>query len=810
MKKIILSAVLAAVAGIAGAQQVTFMTPATARIVKSADGKPYSNPENLSLVINAQPQNVKVKSTRQGHIVTYKTSQLTVTVNEQTRAVTFADSKGNVLMQEGGFQFSPISSGPDKGKYQVSQSFALDSNEPIYGLGLLQNGKMNLRGENRLMIQTNLEDYTHFFQSIKGYGIYWDNYSPTQITDGKELTLQSQVGDKVDYYFMYGQDADGVIREMRTISGQVPMLPLWTFGFHQSRERYKTSRELLEVVDRYRQDGVPFDGIVQDWQYWGSNYLWNAMDFLNDDFLDYKRMIDRVHEQNAHISISIWASFGPQTLQFRELKDKNLLYSFLTWPMSGAGGWPPNMNYPSGVRCYVPFSKTARDIYWNHLARLHNAGIDAWWMDSTDPDHIDFKDSDLDEVRPVTNPATGKDQMQSYRSVRNAFGLCSVEGVYQNQRAIDSTKRVFIYTRSCFAGLQRTGANTWSGDVASSWDSFRKQVPICLNFTLTANPNVNTDLGGFFANAYNKGYVDNTACHNPLYQELYVRWMQFGTFSPMMRSHGTEVARELYMFGQKGEPVYDALLNAVKLRYQLLPYIYSTSWQVTSNNDSYMRALVMDFADDNNTWDNGREFMFGRSLLVAPVLEALYTPEHPNQTDEMSGWDRSNQKLYIDGFKADWNAHKTYKVYLPKGADWYDFHTSKLFKGGQTIDADASIQHCPVFVKAGSIVPLCAKSVQYASVSDWQELDILVYPGRDAKFTLYEDEGDNYNYEKGMYSTIDFLWNNKTSTLTIMPRKGQFSGMHQERKFNIGIIGGSSYTCTYSGKKLTVKLPREY
>lgn len=794
----------------ASAQQVIFYTPGTVRIVKTSDNKPYNFDNELSLVVTAKPENVKVKESASGSIKTYKTDKLTVEVNTVTQTITFRDNKGNILMQEGKCAFESISNGPDKGKYKVSQSFALGANEPIYGLGLLQNGKMNLRGENRLMIQNNLEDYAHFFQSQKGYGVYWDNYSPTQITDKDDFKWESQVGDRIDYYFMYGGNADGVIHEMRKLSGHVPMLPLWTFGFHQSRERYKSSKELLEVVDRYRKDGVPFDGIIQDWQYWGNNYLWNGMDFLNEDFSNYRQMIDHVHDINAHISISIWASFGPMTLAFRELQEKNLLYSFQTWPQSGLSAWPPNMQYPSGVRCYDPYSQTARDIYWKHLSRLHKYGIDAWWMDSTDPDHLDFKDSDLDEVKPVTNPRTGKDQMQSWRSVRNAFALCTVQGIYDKQRASDSTKRVFILTRSYFAGQQRTGANTWSGDVSSSWDSFRKQIPICLNYTLTANPNVNTDLGGFFANAYNKGYVDQTACKNPMYQELYIRWMQFGTFCPMMRSHGTEVFRELYHFGANGEPVYDALLNAVKLRYKLLPYIYSQSWQVSKNDDSYMRALVMDFPDDQNVWDNNREFMFGRSILVAPVNKALYTPEQPNETDEMSGWNRNNKKLYIEGLTADWKADKSFEVYLPKGAKWYDFYTNKLYNGGISIQADGTIDHCPVFVKAGSIVPLCGKDVQYANIADWETLDIMVYPGSDADFTLYEDEGDGYNYEKGICSTIDFHWNNKTRTLTIGNRNGQFPGMKTTRKFNIGIIGGSSYTATYNGKKMNVALPLGY
>ena len=800
----LLSIVMLCLAGTVEAQEVKFFTPRTVRIVKNAPD--MSKEMGLSLVVTAEPEAVKVKTRTDGDIVTYSSSAITVSVNTKTQKVSFSDSKGNRLMEEGTMAFTPINAGPDAGRYKVKQAFALDEDEPIYGVGMIQNEKMSQRGEHRLMMQSNLEDFSHFFQSVKGYGIYWDNYSPTQIDDGKELSLESQVGCKVDYYFMYGGNADGVIKEMRSLTGKVPMLPLWTYGFHQSRERYKSSKELLDVVDTYYKKGVPFDGIIQDWQYWGNNYLWNAMEFLSDDFSDYKRMIKHVHDLDKHMSISIWASFGPETKAFRELKEKGLLYSFETWPQSGLSAWPPNMDYPSHVVCYDVYSKEARDIYWKNLTRLHKAGIDAWWMDSTDPDHHSFKDSDLDEVKPITDPKTGKDIMGSWRSVRNAFPLGSVQGVYENQRAQDASKRVFILTRSYFAGQQRTGANTWSGDVSSSWDSFRKQVPLCLNYTLTANPNVNTDIGGFFANAYNKGYADNSATKNPLYQELYVRWMQFGLFCPMMRSHGTEVFREIYHFGEPGEPVYEALLSAIKMRYEIMPYIYSQSWQVSKNDDSFMRALVMDFKDDRNVWNNNREYMFGHSFLVAPVVEALYTPESANKTNAISGWDRNNRSLYQDGFKADWAARKTYEVYLPKGAKWYDYWTGEKLEGGQTIKADAPISHSPLYVKAGSIIPLCKADVKNAKVADWKNLDIVVYPGENAEFTLYEDEGDNYNYEKGQYSTIQLKWTDKTKTLTIGKRQGSFEGMQTARQFNVSVIGGRNAKVSYSGNATSVKL----
>lgn len=751
--------------------EVIYYSPNIVRVVKTpTDAKV----EHHSWVVTATPQagnakNVLVKKDGIGRL-------------------TFMDKKGNVLLREGGSAFRPITEGVDKGRYRVIQSFELDEQEPIYGLGMLQNGKMNQRGENRRMMQSNQEDYAHFFQSIKGYGVFWDNYSPTALNDdGRTLKLESEVGELVDYYFIYGGDADGVISGMRWLTGKVPMLPLWTYGFHQSRERYVSSSQLLDVVDTYQKTGVPLDGIIQDWQYWGSNYVWNAMEFGNEEFANYQEMIDRVHQQGKHLNISIWASFGPMTKPYRDLSEKGLLYDFQTWPQSGLTFWPPRMDYPSGVRVYDPFSKEARDIYWRHLSRLHQTGIDAWWMDSTDPDHLDFKESDLDQVRPMTDLVSGKEQQASWRSMRNLFPLATVEGVYNHQRAVDKNKRVFILTRSYFAGQQRTGANTWSGDVNSRWDVLRKQVPLCLNYTLTANPNVNTDIGGFFAGAYNtKGSQSGTK--NPQYHELYVRWMQFGLFCPMMRSHGTEVWRELNYYGKPGEPVYDALLSAVKMRYQLLPYIYSTSWQVHQSDDSFMRALMMDFKDDPKTLDNNREFLFGRSLLVAPVVEALYTPE------------KIQKEVTVD-----WTAKKTYDVYLPQGIQWYDYWTNERLEGGQTVNADGTLAHCPVYVKAGSILPLCKKEVMNANIADWQTLDMIVYPGADAVFTLYEDEGDNYNYEQGAYSTITLQWNDRKRTLTIGKREGSFKGMLENRTFRIQLPGGDVKTVEYNGSKAEVK-----
>ena len=773
---------------------VEFYTPQTVRVVKSLKSHDY---EKQSLVVTTKHDDVKIN--QKGNTVS--SSALSVKVDPKTGAVTFT-AKGKTLLRErGAATFEPRTEGPDAGKFRVTQTFSLDKDEAIYGLGTIQNGKMNRRGEHKLMEQSNLEDFQNVLQSIKGWGIYWDNYSRTQFDDDaiKGMSFSSEVGECIDYYFMYGGSADGVIAQMRQISGDVPMFPLWTYGFWQCKERYKSARELLGVVDKYRELQVPLDGIIQDWQYWGSNYLWNAMDFLTEEYADGERMISDVHKKNAHFMISIWASFGPKTKAYRQLDEKGLLFDFETWPQSGLTFWPPRMDYPSGVRVYDAFSPEARDIYWQNLRNLFNKGTDAWWMDSTDPDFFNPKESNYDHKAGANG---------TWRSLRNAFPLETVRGVYQAQRKESDKKRVFIMTRSAFAGQQHYGSGMWSGDVASSWDMLRKQVPAGLSYSLTGCPNFNTDIGGFFCGSYNtRG--GGSAPKNPQFQELYVRWMQYALFCPVFRSHGADAPREIWQFGKKGEPVYDAIEKQIRLRYRMLPYLYSTAWQVTSNNESYLRPLFSDFAADKKVWDMADEFMFGRSILALPILNPQYTQEQVIREDAMTGWDRKEVKNNgANNEQVAWNETKTATKYLPKGADWYDFWTGKQYKGGQNVTLQTQLDRVPMFVRAGSILPL-GEEMQYVGEKPWDNLEIRVYPGANASFNLYEDEGDNYNYERGQYSEITFHWADAKHTLTISPRKGQFPGMLQQRRFTILLPGqapSEGKTVEYNGKEVTVKL----
>ena len=779
---IIILSLLVSIAGFAQDVKVEFFTPSIVHIVK---GQPTK-----TLVITAKPEQVAV--TQKGN--TWTSSELIVKQDGKGN-LTFLTSKGKVLLREKSCDIN-----------KVSQTFTLDKDEAIYGLGTIQNGKMNRRGETKRMEQSNLEDFQSVLQSIKGWGIYWENYSPTLFEDNANgMSFTAEAGEGIDYYFMYGGSADGVIAQMRHLSGDVPMFPLWTYGFWQSKERYKSAAETESIVDKHRELQVPLDGIIQDWQYWGPNYLWNAMDFLSEEFVKGPQMIRNVHAKHAHFMISIWASFGPQTQQFRELNEKGLLLPIETWPQSGLSHiWPPRMDYPSGVKVYDAFSPVARDIYWKHLKRLYDYGTDAWWMDSTDPDFFNPRESDYEH----------KVYGGTWRSQRNAFPLETVRGIYQAQRRDYSltshsspltSKRVFIMTRSSFAGQQHYGSNMWSGDVASSWDMLRKQIPAGLSFSLTGNPNFNTDIGGFFCGSYNtRG--SGSAPQNPQFQELYVRWMQYGLFCPVFRSHGADAPREIWQFGKKGEPVYDAIEKMIRLRYRLIPYLYSTAWQITSANGSYLRPLFSDFAADKKVWNATDEFMFGRSILAAPIVDPQYTEEKIVKEDAMTGWDRKDVRGKMeDGRSVDWSVSKSVVKYLPKGALWYDFWTNKTYKGGQNITFETSFDRVPMFIRAGSILPL-GPEMQYVGEKAWDNLEIRVYPGADGDFTLYEDEGDGYNYEKGIYTTITFHWNNKSRTLTIGNRKGEYPGMLKTRRFTIVLPDGTTTTIDYDGTSKSVNL----
>jgi len=751
--------------------EIRFFNPETVRILKSPEGVPF---RKTSLSVIKEPLKTDINITEEGNKVVLESSAMKVQLDEQTGKISYFTHSGELLFTEKdyGIQFTPVQD-VDTKTFLVRQAFLLDKDEAIYGLGQHQKGMMNQRLQKLFLRQDNMQICIPFFQSVKGYGVFWDNYAATTFVDNwQETSFESEVGDCADYYFMYGGNADGVVAQMRGLTGQAPMFPQWAFGFWQSRERYKSQFETVGVVQKYRDLKVPLDGIVQDWQYWSTDdAYWNSTEFGNPGFPNPKAMIDSIHQLNAHIIISVWPSFGPKTAIYQELKKKDMLLNFTTWPPT------------SGDRPYDPYNPEARDIYWSYMNKhIFSLGMDGWWLDSSEPDHMDPKDQDFDN----------RTWLGSYRKVVNAFPLMTVGGVSAHQRATTSDKRVFILTRSAFAGQQRYGATSWSGDVVSRWDVLRKQISGGLNLSLCAIPYWNSDIGGFFSGRYKQGVKDVG------FQELYVRWFQFGAFCPMFRSHGTDAPREIYNFGGKGDWAYDVQEKFINLRYRLLPYIYSTSWEVTANASTMMRALAMDFARDKKVWDIDNEYLFGKSFLVCPVTESHYVRE-----------DNGNQRTDFDSVRSQ-------KIYLPEGTDWTDFWTGERVKGGQELTRNVPIDIMPLYVKAGSIVPM-GPVVQYANEKKPAELEIRIYEGADGAFTLYEDENDNYNYEKGVFSTLSMKWNNQSKVLMIGERKGSFPGMLQKRIFNIVMVNKNNGTgprmavtfnkvVKYTGKAMSVKM----
>jgi alpha-D-xyloside xylohydrolase len=568
------------------------------------------------------------------------------------------------------------------------------------------------------------------------------------------VTWNSEAGNVVDYYFMFGPTADGVIQDYRKLTGAAPMMGRWVWGFWQCKEHYASQEELTNVVARYRQMQVPLDGIIQDWQYWPKD-KWGSHQFDPTRYPHPAQMIQGLHAMHAHVMISVWARFDVGTSNYNELERAGALYATA---LPGFSWFDPKETN----KYYDAFNPVARRLYWREMDnQLFKLGIDAWWLDASEPE-LSIHWGEFRQYQTALGPAS---------NVFNAYPLMHTTAVYQGQRAATSAKRVCILTRSAWAGQQRNAAITWSGDIHGRWDVFAKQIPAGLNFSISGIPYWNTDIGGFFG----------AKLHDPKYQELFTRWFQFGAFCPLFRVHGTDAPKEIWRWDQ---PTQKILEKFIDLRYRLLPYIYSVSWQVTSDGGTIMRPLMMDFPDDPQALDIGSQYLFGPALMVCPVTQPGVT---------------------------NWS------VDLPGHSDWYDFWTGKRMTGGQRIEATSPIGTLPLFVRAGSILPL-GPVMQYTSEKPENPIELRVYRGADGGFTLYEDQGDGYNYERGVYATIPLTWNESRGTLTIGARQGKFSGMLQERTFRVVFVGENhgaggaaaeraDAIIQYDGKAVTVQAP---
>ncbi len=562
---------------------------------------------------------------------------------------------------------------------------------------------------------------------------------PLPAAELHSLTFTSDVGRAVDYYFVAGASQDDVIAGYRALTGKAVMLPKWAYGFWQSRQRYTTQAELLGVVAEYRKRKIPIDNIVMDWFYWNED-AWGSHEFDKARFPDPKGMIDKVHAQNAHFMISVWPKFYPTTANYKELDAAGYMYrknvedGFLDWVGKG---------YKSSF--YDPYSKPARDMYWRQVNdKLGVLGVDAWWMDATEPDP--HSNLDIDSIKARIGP-TALGPVDQYF---NTYALIHSGGVYEGSRAARPEKRVFILTRSGTAGIQRNAAAVWSGDIASRWDDLYNQISAGVSIGYSGLPNWTYDIGGF---ANESRYSAQKPKPEDLeeWRELNLRWFQFGAFTPLFRSHGEFPFREVFNLAPQGSEVFDSLVWHDKLRYRLLPYTYTVAADTYHKDGTIMRGLAMDFMDDAAARDVRDEYLFGKAFLVAPV----------------------------HAFKA-----RTRPVYLPAGASWYDFHTGKRLDGGQKVDAAAPLNRMPLYVRGGSIVPV-GPDVQYTSEKPGGDITLLVFTGTDGSFDLYEDDGVSYGYEKGEFARIPIRYDAAAGTLTIGARSGSFPGMAEERTFKV-------------------------
>jgi alpha-D-xyloside xylohydrolase len=563
-------------------------------------------------------------------------------------------------------------------------------------------------------------------------------HRPPRPKDARErLSLSSAAGQAIDYYFIRGASLDQVIGGYRYVTGRAVLLPRWAYGFWQSRDHYETQQQLLGVVEKYRRLGIPLDNIVQDWRYWKDD-AWGSHEFDPSRYPDPRAMIAQVHALHAHFMISVWPKFYPTTANYQELAAHGDVF-----PLSlklGVKDWV-EPGYPYAF--YDPFSAGARHLYWHQIDEgLASLGVDAWWLDADEPDMI--SNTSLKEREALMSPTP----LGPGAAFFNAYPLEHVRGVYRGNLRARPDTRVFILSRSGFAGLQRYGAAVWSGDIAPRWSDLKNQIAAGVGFSLSGLPNWTMDIGGYQPEAR---YLHPDAKDLAEWRELNTRWFEFGAFCPLFRSHGQAPHREIYNLATPGSAMYRTLVYYDELRYRLMPYIYTLAGETWLDNSTIMRGLEMDFARDPKVRAIADEYMFGPAFLVSPVYR--------------------------------YHARRR-EVYLPAGALWYDFYSNRTFRGGQRIAAAAPLARMPLFVRAGSIVPV-GPEIQYTGEKPDAPLTLLVYAGASGHFTLYEDEGTDLGYQRGEYSTIPFSYDQATGTLTIGRRSGEFPGMQRQRAFHI-------------------------
>jgi alpha-D-xyloside xylohydrolase len=647
------------------------------------------------------------------------TDRLAVSLAERDGSLTVKTLQGQQLLRERPNLTRTYEPSAAAGRFHIEDRFAPDSTEGFYGLGQHQSGMFNYRGSTVELGQNNTDIAIPLLVSSKGYAILW-NTASLSYADNRfplELNLESMAAPQIDYYILYGPEMDAIIHQYRSLTGHTPLFPEWAYGFFQSKDRYKTQDEILSVAAGYRARHIPLDAIVQDWFWWKDNGKGDPV--YNSGYTDVPAELKTLHDEHIHAMISAWAMMDTGSENYKQM---------------AARGFEIGQ-----AQVYDASNPSAREYFWSQfVGKLFAEGWDAFWLDSSEPEQSD----------PFAGDAILRDKQLAIGSgleYTNIFPLLHTGGVQEHWKLADPEKRVFILTRSAFLGQQRNGAAAWSGDVYSSWWALRRQVPAGLNFALSGYPYWTTDIGGYHPLNYAQSLP-------PGYQELYARWFEYGAFCPIFRTHGHRDANELWTY----DTVLPALVAVDRLRYRLLPYVYSLAWRVTSEDYTIQRPLVMDFRDDAETWNIGDEFLFGPSILVSPVLT-----EHAASR----------------------------AVYLPASAGWYDFWSGERQAGGTTVTAPAPIERIPLAVRAGSILPL-GPEIEYTGQAN-DPIELRVYPGADGDFTLYEDEGDSYRYEQGTYATTAIHWDDGKRTLTLGARQGSYPGMAAWHTFNVVVVGAN-------------------
>lgn len=791
LRKIILSfcAILTAVLAGAVPVDVEFITPSIVR-VRWAVGERSAT--YATGICTYTPQTVEVRVGEDDSCRVLTSAELIVKIGKADGSVTFIDRQsGRTLLREEGRSAGPVvqerivyddrsarMEDTANGKVTVKDilrrdtigtslrivtRFGCEGTKALYGLGAHMEDYMNLLGKTLWLTQHNLKVTVPVLVSPQGYGLLFDAGCAMKFTStDRSFAMQMEATQQLDYYFIRGSRMQDVVAGYHHLTGRVQMLPLYAFGYIQSKERYVSSADILNTLREYRRRHVPIDVMVQDWNYWPEG--WGYMKMNRHYYPDPRALADSVHALNAKLMVSIWPNpqYCPQERDFRE------------------------RGYMLEHSVYDAFNPDARRHYWRYANEEFFAnGFDAWWCDSSEPLDGDWNQMpepqdgkpygrDDHERRWHLNKDILSDALGAERS--NLYSLNHARGLYENQRLTTDRKRVLNLTRSSYAGQQRYATVAWNGDTYASWQSLRQQIPAGLNYMATGNPYWTVDVGSFFVRNdgrrwfYTGEFPDGV--RDDGYKEYYTRMFQWATFLPMLRSHGTDTPREIWQFGEAGTPYYDAILEMIHLRYRLLPYIYSMAAAQTDASYTMARPLAFDYPGDEAVYDLKDQYLFG-DILVCPVTRPA-------------------------------SETTVRRVYLPAGNRWTDYWTNEVHEGGQWIEVGTSIDRLPLYVKAGSLIPM-SEVVEHTAAQADKPITLHVYPGADAAFTLYDDAGDGYAFERGECRRIPLTWDDRRHRLTIGTAQGAYPGMATERLFHIVLPGGKTKSVAYKGKAVVMK-----